>query len=213
MENVLKAAEDIFLITQTVRENWFCSVTLIVGRKELGLVDTGFENTPEEFIFPFLKEIGRRPSEITQIVNTHRDGDHVLGNAVVKRETGARIAAHELEIEAIRDVDIRLKDGQAVELGDRRFTALHAPGHRPGNICLYDEANRTLLAGDTIVGDRKDLIRMSPEIYVRSLRKLQELEVDLLIMAHPFQPAGKAILNREEAMDMMRKSLTLAGVL
>ena len=94
MKDVERISEDMYLVEQPVREGWFCSVTVILGSDAVGLVDTGYENTPEDHVFPFLAEMGREPGEITRVVNTHRDGDHVLGNAVVKARSPARIAIH-----------------------------------------------------------------------------------------------------------------------
>lgn len=47
--------------------------------------------------------------------------------------------------EAVETADVKLKDGDVVELGDRNFRVVHTPGHRPGSICLYDQKNYTLI--------------------------------------------------------------------
>lgn len=41
-------------------------------------------------------------------------------------------------------------DGDAVDLGDRRFEVMHLPGHSPGNIGLWEESTGTLFTGDAI---------------------------------------------------------------
>lgn len=43
-----------------------------------------------------------------------------------------------------------LKDGEQIDLGDRRLLVVHTPGHTPDSICLFDEAHRILYTGDTI---------------------------------------------------------------
>jgi len=111
MKGVEKAADDLYFIKQPIREGWFCGATIILGTGRIGLVDTGFENTPVEYIFSLVEELGRRPEEIDYVVNTHRDGDHVLGNKVIKERTKANIAIHELEAEAVDTADIKLRDG------------------------------------------------------------------------------------------------------
>ena len=106
------------------------------------------------------------------MVNTHRDRDHIEGNKVIMEKTKVKISIHELKAEAVETTEVKLKDGDVVELGDRRFTVIHTPGHRPGNICLYDQKNRTLITGDTVCGDRTDLVRMDNKLYISSLKKL-----------------------------------------
>jgi glyoxylase-like metal-dependent hydrolase (beta-lactamase superfamily II) len=159
-------------------------------------------------VFPLIKEQGRRLDEVSIIVNTHRDGDHIRGNSVFKERTGAPIVIHELEMEAVNAADTKL--GNKGTLGDRIFKVIHTPGHRPGAICLYDEVRKTLLTGDSVCGTREDLIRMDKNIYINSLRRLLELDVELMIMSHPFGPPGKDILRGDEAKQMIETSLEIA---
>jgi len=210
MKDVEKIADDLYFIKQPMRVEWFCGLTVILGSSKVGLIDTGFERTPVDYIFPLLQELGRRPEEISYVVNTHRDGDHVLGNRAIKEITKAKIAIHELEAEAVETVDIKLKDEDIVELGDRKFRVIHAPGHRPGSICLYDNKSYTLITGDCVCGERTDLIRMDKEIYIDSLKKLLDLDTKVMIMSHPFKPLGKSILVVNEPEEMIRASIVIA---
>jgi glyoxylase-like metal-dependent hydrolase (beta-lactamase superfamily II) len=172
-----------------MRPGWTCNIVLVFGADKIGVVDTGYENTPEDFVFPLIKEQSRHLDEVSIIVNTHRDGDHIRGNAVFKERTGAPVFIHELEMEAVPTSDTKLGDN--VTLGDRCFTVIHTPGHRPGAVCLYDEVGKILLSGDSVCGTRENLIRMDKNIYINSLNKLLELDVELMIMSHPFEPPGK----------------------
>ena len=83
-------------------------------------------------------------------------------------------------------------------------------GHRPGAVCLFDEANKLLITADSVCGTREDLIRMGKEIYIRSLKGLLGLDVEHMIMSHPFQPAGKNILNGSEVKEMIKASIDIA---
>ena len=97
-----------------------------------------------------------------------------------------------------------------VRLGDRSFKVMHTPGHRPGTICLIDEENRLLVTGDSVCGEREDLIRMNKQIYIDSLRKLLYVDVDMMIMSHPFMPARKNILKGKEIREMIEASIKIA---
>jgi len=210
MKDVETVADDLYFIQQPMRVGWFCGIIVLLGADKIGLIDTGFENTPVDYIFPLIQKLGRRPEEINYVVNTHRDGDHVLGNKVIKERTRAKIAIHELEAEAVETTDVKLKDGDIVELGDRKFKVVHTPGHRPGSICLYDQKNHTLITGDSVCGDRTDLIRMNKKIYIDSLKKIQKLDTEVMIMSHPFRPLGKSILIGNEPQEMFQASIEIA---
>ncbi len=41
-----------------------------------------------------------------------------------------------------------LKDGEAIDLGNRTLEVLHTPGHTPDSICLLDREDRLLFTGD-----------------------------------------------------------------
>ena len=203
-----KVTDDIFIVRQDMRPGWTCNVVLVFGENEIGVIDSGYENTPEDFVFPLIEEQGRRLDEVSIIVNTHRDGDHIRGNAALKRRTGAPIFIHELEMEAVPTSDTRLGDN--VTLGDRSFKVIHSPGHRPGAVCLYDEGSKILLTADCVCGEKESLIRMDKNIYIDSLKNLLELEVELMIMSHPFAPAGKEILRGDEIKQMIETSIEIA---
>ena len=210
LENVVEVFDDLFVVKQDMRPGWFCSVVVVFGENNIGIVDTGYENTPTDYVFPLLRDKGRSLDEVDLIVNTHRDGDHIRGNIVFKENTGALIVAHSLEAEAIPSMDKTMEDGEVLKLGDRLFKVIHTPGHRPGAVCLLDEEHKVMITGDSICGEREDLIRMDKGIYIESLRKLLEMETDLMIMSHPFKPAGKNILRGNEIKEMIRTSIEIA---
>jgi len=97
-----------------------------------------------------LQKLGLKYSDIKILLTSQAHYDHAAGLALVKRETGAQMAAigpdaelleagghgdfvfgDELAFPAVK-VDRVLKDGDVVELGGVRLTALHTPGHTKG---------------------------------------------------------------------------------
>jgi len=210
MENVVEVFDDLYVVTQDMRPGWYCSVFVVLGEDNIGIVDTGYENTLMDYVFPLIQGKGRSLDEVDLIVNTHRDGDHIKGNDVFKEKTGAPIVAHSLAAEAIPSLDRTMEDGDVLKLGNRLFKVIHTPGHRPGAVCLLDEEHKVLITGDSVCGEREDLIRMDKNIYIDSLKKLLELDVDMMLMSHPFKPAGKNILKGEEIGEMIRASISIA---
>jgi glyoxylase-like metal-dependent hydrolase (beta-lactamase superfamily II) len=80
-----------------------------------------------------------------------------------------------------------LADGDVLDLGDRSFEVLHAPGHSPGSICLWEAESQTLVSGDVIVDGEPlldELPRSSPVDFAASLRRLRELPADTVLAGH-----------------------------
>jgi hypothetical protein len=67
-----------------------------------------------------------------------------------------------------------------------------------------------LIVGDTLCGDMVNLIRMDASIYIASIKRLLDFDINVLIQSHPRKPVGKAILDRAEAREMMMASIALA---
>jgi len=210
MSKIEQVFDDLFLVRHEMRPGWSCNVLVFFGEKNIGIVDTAFEETIRNVVFPLILEQGRGLNEIDLVVNTHRDGDHIKGNAAFIENTGASIAAHRLEAEEIPFIDRILEDGDTVVLGDRVFSVIHTPGHRPGAICLFQRDTGLLLTDDVVCGTREDLIRMGKQTYIESLRKLEKLVTYTMIMSHPFMPAGKDILRGSEVGEMIDASIKIA---
>lgn len=134
------------------------------------------------------------------ILNTHGHADHVLANRELKAFFNIPICMHkeddlffakkeireisekELGLPAPDRVDIQLKDGQVLKVGELRIRVLHTPGHTPGSVCFLVEGN--LFTGDTLfVGDvgRTDLTGGSLDILLESLDKLIKLPPETIV--------------------------------
>ena len=91
---------------------------------------------------------------MTHVIDTHVHADHRSGGPALARKVGAKYCLHESADVAIPFEP--LKDGQEVELGNTRVTALHTPGHTPESMCLLVTDLRRgtdpwfVLTGDTL---------------------------------------------------------------
>ena len=72
-----------------------------------------------------------------------------------------------------------VEEGDAIDLGDRRFEVLHLPGHSPGSIGLWEAASGTLFSGDAIYDGVliDDLPTSDVADYIQTMRRLRELPV------------------------------------
>ncbi|MBQ2747530.1 MAG: MBL fold metallo-hydrolase [Firmicutes bacterium] len=100
--------------------------------------------------------------ELEYIILTHGHSDHTDGVAEYKRLfPAAKIVACEKERELLEDprksmsygpidfeVEIWVKDGDVLKLGDKELKILHTPGHTPGGMCILVENH--LFSGDTL---------------------------------------------------------------
>ncbi len=80
-----------------------------------------------------------------------------------------------------------LDEGDVFDLGDRRFTVLHLPGHTPGEIGLWEEQTGTLFSGDCVYESGVLLDEMPEsniEDYVASMRRLLDLPVRIVHGGH-----------------------------
>src|SRR5580698_807447 len=81
----------------------------------------------------------------------------------------------------------RLTDGDLLDLGDRSWEVLHAPGHSPGSICLWEPRSGALISGDVIVDGEPlldELPRSSPADFAASLRRLADLPMTSVFAGH-----------------------------
>lgn len=85
-------------------------------------------------------------------------------------------------------------EGDAVELGERRFEVLHVPGHTPGSIALWDEDGGLLFTGDTVYADDA-LYGPDEEAFHGSLRRLHDLPASIVCGGHN-RPFGRDELVR-----------------
>ncbi|WP_068115939.1 MBL fold metallo-hydrolase [Tropicimonas marinistellae] len=79
-----------------------------------------------------------------------------------------------------------LEDGDAIDLGDRRFEVIHTPGHSPGGIALWEAATGILIAGDIVYDGPliEDTYHADAADYIRSMQRLARLPVRIVHGGH-----------------------------
>jgi glyoxylase-like metal-dependent hydrolase (beta-lactamase superfamily II) len=84
-------------------------------------------------------------AELTRIITTHRHQDHWQALGAVQRATGAVVAAHPADAEALPvAVTQPLTGGDTVQVGDATLGVIHLRGHTPGSIALCYDAGGAL---------------------------------------------------------------------
>ena len=83
---------------------------------------------------------------VEQVVLTHSHSDHCALLPKVRVAFRPRVLAFS---PSLAGVDALLRDGEVIRMGDQMFEVIHAPGHSSDSICLYNEAEGVLFAGDS----------------------------------------------------------------
>jgi hydroxyacylglutathione hydrolase len=160
-----------------------CSIIGDEATHEAMVIDPG-DNIDDVLIL-----IRKHNLQVKQIVITHAHIDHVGGAMKLRAATGAPILLNQNDYALLKMLDLQaawigvadpgkveidrsVSTGETVSAGSHTAQILHTPGHTEGSICLYFEAEKRLIAGDTLFAGsigRTDLPGGSTEKIMRSL--------------------------------------------
>lgn len=139
-----------------------------------------------------------RSLRLAAILLTHHHFDHVGGVAALK-------SAHSCTVygpanPAIRDIDVILRDGDAISLGDYDFSVIEVPGHTLDHIAYFqsEKPGQTalpgplLFCGDTLfAGGCGRIFEGDPQMMFASLQRLAALpEATAVYCAHEYTLAN-----------------------
>ena len=125
-------------------ENGGVRFFLLKGTEKAMLIDTGMT-------VRHAREIAEALTGLPVILlNTHSDRDHTGCN-----EQFESFRMHPADESHYRQSGksgriIPVQDGDEIDLGNRKLTIIHLPGHTPGSIAVLDCGRRVLISGDPI---------------------------------------------------------------
>ncbi len=132
---------------------------------------------------------------ITHLVLTHGHFDHIWDAAAIARRFGCPIYAHpgdffilqdtkvfermgfEFQIEPVENpipLAVPSQGAADVTIAGREWRAFHIPGHSPGSVAFYSEADRYVIGGDVLFSGgvgRWDLPLGSKETLIDGIRR------------------------------------------
>lgn len=153
------------------------------------LIDPGLFNATE--VNRFVETLEKWDAQLIAIILTHAHTDHVLGlQSVLDRYDVPVYLNHEdlylwenfvatsamfgLEVKPFDFTPINLEPKANWEIGPFLFDVLFTPGHAPGHLAYYNEAENILLAGDTLFREsigRTDLYKGDFDVLEKSIRE------------------------------------------
>lgn len=185
------------------------NIYLIDGGREYLLLDIGQDDTLNEVI-DLLRALDFPLSKCKMIVATHADADHVQGLAAARDRLKTKTAAHPRAAAAIESgdavetfatisaqnfdiampkckIDIKLKEGDTIPVGDQTLEVWHTPGHTPGQLSF--KLGNLLFSGDNIYRDSCVGVidahhGSNIPHYIQSLERILTADVEYLLPSH-----------------------------
>jgi hydroxyacylglutathione hydrolase len=123
-----------------------------------------------------LAELQKKGWTLSHIFTTHHHQDHTAGNSALKRMTGCTIAGPAKEAESIPGIDVKVSEGDSVEVGGAKARVIETPGHTRGHVSYHFPEEGIVFVGDTLfsVGCGK-LLEGDAATMWNSLHKLAKL--------------------------------------
>nr|WP_293837870.1 MBL fold metallo-hydrolase [uncultured Arsenicibacter sp.] len=175
--------------------------------QKAAVIDPGcYDQAEKETLSAF---IDSRQLTVTHLLQTHSHLDHVFGSAYVKRKYGVKMYLHELDMVIFNDVpkrmemyglrgydptevDVYLREGDKIAVGNTTLDVLHTPGHAPGHVVFVNHKDRYVIGGDVLfkgsIG-RTDFTYCDHQALLNSIRtKLYTLPDDYTVYAGHMDP-------------------------
>lgn len=122
-----------------------CSYSYLIARRQGGealLVDP-----LRDQLHIYLEALDRLGLKLVKAADTHLHADHVTGLGALRQWTGCLTAMGAMS--PCEMVDLRLQDGEIIDIDGVRLRAEHTPGHTVDSFCFV--MDRAVLTGDTLL--------------------------------------------------------------
>ena len=171
-----------------------CLGYVVASARQAAIIDPELEMV--EPMLDFVFEHGLKPA---YIVDTHTHADHISGARELKGKTTARIVMHENAPASC--VDIRVEDGDRLQVGDLAMKFIHTPGHAKDLVSVL-LPDRILTADALLIGScgRTDLPNGNAVRQYHTLYYIyRSLPDDLLVYpGHDYNGLERSTLEEEK---------------
>jgi cyclase len=181
-----------------------CNSSFVVTAEGVVVIDTPM--VPAEA--KKWREEAEKFGKICYVINGEPHNDHVAGNCWM----GGTLVAHEGTRETIKHNSQQALEGQmkwmapdalpldkdfryrlpditfsqnlTLYLGKHSFHLLHVPGHTASETAVFIPEERIVFTSDNVVMGMPIMVDSVPDEWLKSLKKLQTLDVDIVVPGH-----------------------------
>ena len=172
-----------------VKDN-FVNAYIFKGKKSYLMVDAGFSKSS---VLEQLKKLGISPEQITTVLLTHTDGDHI---AAIPLLTNPKIYMHREEEQMINGKTAKMgplkahwafgpyalfDSNDTLTIDGLQIRIIHTPGHTPGSVCFVIGKDY-LVTGDNLIvvnGKAEHFVKafnMDTPRQIESLKSLPDMK-------------------------------------
>lgn len=225
----VEAAPDVYYVDTGMYDTPEYGAVYVVDAERPAIVDTGI-GTHRDRIIDAIEEVGIDMEELAVIAVTHIHLDHAGGAGFLAEEApNADVYVHEIGASHLVDpgrlvegtkaavgdqwefyVDpkplpedriVEMADGDVIDLGDREWDVLHAPGHAPHQVVFHNAADDVVYVADAAgswvpaLGEVKELSpppNFDLDQVVDSAEMIADLDPEVLLFPH-FGPVDEDV--------------------
>ena len=188
--------------TQKINDSVYCikdkfvNAYLFKGTAGWLMIDAG---VGEDSFLPELKSLGLTPEQVTTILLTHTDGDHIGAVGAFKN---AKVMMHKDEVQMVDGTNGKFffmkskwsygpysvfNSNDTLHIDGLEVKVLHTPGHSPGSCCFlvngkYLEAGDNVSYKNGIFSTFNNFFNMNTEVQKAEIEKLTELKTTQYIL-------------------------------
>jgi hydroxyacylglutathione hydrolase len=182
------------------------NIYLLIDKGNVTLIDTG-TGLSVQSVYGYIESLGLKKEDIKKVILTHVHIDHSGGLPKIVKDVSPKVCVYESEAQYIESgkgsvilstmmglsypptkVDVRIRNGDVLKIGEHRLKTINTPGHTAGSICLFEEEKGILFSGDTVFADgsfgRVDFPTGDAEALIESIGMLATLDVKHLFPGH-----------------------------
>lgn len=144
----------------------------------------------QENMHAVLKQANLAPTDITLLINTHADGDHILGNGLFDCPIVAHQLTYDRMVEANRPPtelpNITFTgDRHSIQHGDFQIEMIFTGGHKKDMTMVWLPEQKVLFASDIIFEGRYPFMMQSdPLTWAEALKTLPDYQADVYLPGH-----------------------------